>query len=226
MIRTTTAIDNGHIDYKSEVLRKTIHLCSLSIPIVYYFITRELALSILIPLAVLSLIIDLARHSHSSFSRLFYKLFGFLLRKHEKDSTKKNLNGATYVLISAVLVILLFPKVFAITAFAVLIIGDLSAALIGRRFGQTRFLYKSLEGTFAFFIFSSIVVLFTPKITGSLTEFLIGFIAVVIGAIVENVSFGWADDNLTIPMSIAVAMWILYALLLPGVALVLPNVPN
>ncbi|HOI28284.1 MAG TPA: dolichol kinase [Melioribacteraceae bacterium] len=220
------ATDRATIDYQSEVLRKAIHLCSLSIPVVYYFITRELALSILIPLALLSLVLDLSRYYFKPFSNIFYKIFGFMLRKHEKDEKRKNLNGATYVLISAVLVIAIFPKVFAVTGFAVLIIGDIAAALIGRKFGQTQFLLKSLEGTIAFFIFSIVVILFTPKIEGSITEFVIAVIAVGVGAVAENISTGWADDNLTIPVSIGITMWILYALLLPDLALVLPNVPN
>ena len=44
------------IPYKQEVVRKSIHLISLSIPIVYSFITQELALWILIPLSILSII--------------------------------------------------------------------------------------------------------------------------------------------------------------------------
>jgi dolichol kinase len=220
------ATDRATIDYQSEVLRKAIHLCSLSIPVVYYFITRELALSILIPLALLSLILDLSRYYIKPFSQIFYKFFGFMLRRHEKDENRKNLNGATYVLISAVIVIAFFPKIFAVTGFAVLIIGDIAAALIGRKFGQTQFLLKSLEGTIAFFVFSCVVILFTPKIEGNITEYIIAIIAVVVGAIAENISTGWADDNLTIPVSICVTMWILYALLLPDLSLVLTNVPN
>lgn len=220
------ASEHATIDYQSEVLRKSIHLCSLSIPVVYYFITKELALAILAPLAFLSIAIDLSRYYHKSLQKVFYKIFGFMLRKHELDEKKKNLNGATYVLISAVIVVALFPKVFVVTAFAVLIIGDIAAALIGRKFGQTQFLFKSLEGTLAFFVFSCIVILFTPKVEGSLIEFVIGFIAVGVGAIAENISQGWADDNLTIPIAIGITMWILYALLLPNMALVLPNVPN
>lgn len=221
-----TASDRATIDYQSEVLRKAIHLCSLSIPIVYYFITRELALSILIPLTVFSLVVDLSRHYSQSVNSIVEKFFGFMLRKHERDSKKKNLSGATYVLISAVLVIFLFPKIFAVTGFTVLIVGDIAAALIGRKFGKTKFLFKSLEGTLAFFIFSSVVVLFTPKINGNATEYIIAFISVAVGAIAENISGSWADDNLTIPISIGITMWILYALLLPGLTLVLPNVPN
>jgi dolichol kinase len=220
------ATDRATIDYQSEVLRKAIHLCSLSIPVVYYFITKELALSILIPLAIFSLITDLSRYYIKPISDLFYKLFGFLLRRHEMDEKKKNLNGATYVLISAVFVIMIFPKVFVVTSFAVLIIGDIAAALVGRKFGNTLFLVKSLEGTLAFFIFSCIVVLLAPKIEGHVLEFIIGILAVAVGAIAENISIGWADDNLTVPVSMCIVMWLLYSILLPHMPLVLANVPN
>jgi len=221
-----TSSDRATIDYKSEVLRKTIHLFSLSIPTVYYFITKELALSILVPLTVFSLIVDYGRYFHKPFGDYVYKFFGFMMRKHEIDQRKKNLSGATYVLLSAVLVIFLFPKVFVVTAFAVLIIGDMSAALIGRKFGKTKFLFKSLQGTLAFFFFSCIVIIFSPKITGSSTELLIGFFSVAVGAIAENLSGEWADDNFTIPVTICITMWILYIIFLPGLTLALPNVPN
>lgn len=221
-----TAIDKGFIDYKSEVLRKSIHLCSLSIPVVYYFITRELALSVLIPITLFSLIADIGRHRLPSFNKFFHSIFGFMLRQHELDSKKKNLSGASYVFISAVIVVLLFPKIFAVTGFTVLIVGDISAALFGRKFGKHKFLSKSLEGSLAFFVTSGVVILFAPKITGSIEEYIIGFVAVFVGMIVENVSYGWADDNLTIPVSVALTMWALYAIFLPQLSLVLPNVPN
>lgn len=218
--------DRGTIDYKNEIIRKGIHLVSLSIPTVYYFITKELALSILIPLTIFSLLIDYGRYYSPALSELVKKIFGFMMRKHEWDSKKKNLNGATYVLISAVFVIIVFPKVFVVTAFAVLIVGDIAAALIGRRFGRTKFLFKSLEGTVAFILFSTIVLIAAPKIEYNFTEYLIGFVAIIIGAIVENISGTWADDNFTIPVSVCTVMWILYALLLPQLSLVLHGVPN
>ena len=221
-----TANDRATIGYKSEVFRKLIHLFSLSIPTVYYFITKELALSILIPLTIFSLLIDYGRYYSKTLSDLVNKIFGFIMRKHEKDSKKKNLNGATYVLISAVVVIFIFPKVFVVTAFAVLIIGDSTAALIGRKYGKTKFLLKSLEGTLAFIFFSCFVVLLSPKIEGSLAEYLIGFVAVIVGGIAENISGEWADDNFMIPITVCITMWILYALFLSQLPLILPNVPN
>ncbi len=221
-----TALDKGSIDYKDELLRKGIHLCSLSIPVIYYFITRELALSILVPLVIFSLVADLSRYYFPSFGNFFYKVFGFLLRDHEKDQLKKNLNGATYVLIAAAITVLIFPKVIAVSAFAILIVSDISAALVGRRFGKVKFLSKSLEGTLAFFVSACIVIIFAPKVEGLALEYLIGFTAAFVGAIAENISFGYADDNLTIPLSVGITMWVLYSILLPGLNLVLTGVPN
>lgn len=221
-----TPIDNGTIHYRDELVRKLIHLFSLSIPIIYYFISRSDAILILSILTFVALILDLTRYLSPSVGKIFYKIFGFLLRKHELDTRKKNLNGATYVLISALICVILFPKILFITAFTILIISDSMAALIGRKFGRHKLLSKSLEGTLAFFISASIVVFITPKVNDLPMEYLIGIIAAAVGAIVENISFGFADDNLAIPISIGFTMWLLYMTLLPGLQIVLPILPD
>jgi dolichol kinase len=187
----------------------------LSIPSIYYFISRELALTILGILSLLALAIDLGRYRFTKFGELFYKIFGFLLRKHEKDKIKKNLNGATYVLLSAFLGVLILPKLIFINAFAILIISDSSAALIGRRYGKTPFLKKSLQGTLAFFISAIIVIVFAPKYDNLFGEYLIGILAAIVGSIVENISNDLVDDNLSIPLIIGFFMWGLYLIFFP-----------
>jgi dolichol kinase len=221
-----TPFDKGNINYRDEVVRKLIHLCSLSIPIIYYFIPKSTAIIILGILTLLAVVLDVSRHFFPVVGKLFNMIFGLILRKHEKDKKKKNLNGATYVFISALLGVIIFPKVLFLTAFPILIISDSTAALIGRKFGKHKFLAKSLEGTLAFFFSASIVVLFTPKLTGSINEYFIGILAAAIGAIVENISFGYADDNLSIPIAVGLSMWLFYILLFPGLSLILPNVPG
>ena len=221
-----THIDNGTIQYRDELVRKLIHLFSLSIPIIYYFIPTSTSITILFCFTIFALIVDGGRFISKSFAKIFYKLFSFLLRKHEMDKKKKNLTGATYVLLSALICGLIFPKVIFVTAFTILIISDSTAALIGRKFGKTRFLRKSLIGTLSFFISASIVVLFTPKVANFPLEYLIGFIAAFVGSIVENVSYGIADDNLTISLSVGLTMWGLYLILFPSLELILVNVPR
>lgn len=200
--------------YGAELARKTIHLFSLSIPIVYSLISKETALAILIPLTLLFTLTDLSRFRSDFIGQWYNRLFGWLMRPHERDGDRKRLNGATYVLLSACLGIALLPKVIFLTAFSILIVSDSLAAIVGRRFGRHPFLDKSAEGAAAFFFSAIIVVLVAPKISGVMTEYILGGIAAVVGTVVEAMNTG-LDDNLTIPFAIGVSMWILYALALP-----------
>ncbi len=202
------------IDYRAEVVRKGIHLASLSIPIIYALVSKELALQLLVPVTAAFLIVDLARYYFRPVAELFYKGFGWLLRRHEQDEVQKRLNGATYVLLSAVFCVVVFPKLITITAFSILIISDSTSALIGRRFGRRPFFRKSLEGAMAFFVSAVLVVFITPKAGAGPLEFLIGVISAAVGAVVESAST--IDDNISIPVSIGAVMWALYAVLLPG----------
>lgn len=209
---------NATIGYQHELVRKAIHLFSISIPTIYYFISKQLALFLLLPMTAAFVTVDLARYYIPSVSRWFYRWFGWLLRQHETDSATKRLNGASNVLISASLCVFLFPKIIAINAFAILIISDTTSALIGRRFGRHRFFSKSLEGSLAFFISAVVVVLVAPKISYTGSEYLIGILAAAIGTVVEALSIK-IDDNLSIPLGVGFALWGLYAWLLPTIDL-------
>ncbi len=209
-------LPNVEQSYAVELVRKTIHLCSLSIPIVYYFVSKSTALTLLLPLTFVFGMSDLARIYHPPTRRLYHKLFGWLLRRHERSEDERRLNGATYVLLSACIFMWILPKVVFITAFSILIISDTLAALIGRKFGRHRFLNKSLEGTAAFFLSGLVVVALTPKAAGTGDEYWIGAIAALIGALVESY-FTFADDNLLVPASVGGSLWLLYFLLLPTV---------
>ena len=206
----------GSQTYGAEVIRKGIHLFSLSIPIIYYFLSKETALTILFPLTVFFVANDLARLHVKPFGRFYERLFGSILRSHERNDRGRRLTGASYVLISATLCVWLFPKVIFLTAFAILIVSDSAAALVGRRLGRRPFLAKSLEGTTAFFVSALIVVGLAPKVTYSLAEYLIGAVAALLGAVVEAAPQA-VDDNLAIPLAIGTFLWLLYAMFLPGV---------
>jgi dolichol kinase len=201
-------------DYRIEVVRKAIHLVSLSIPITYYFVSKPVALALLIPMTVIFLSTDLARYYNRTIEDWYFKYFGFLLRKRENDKKNKTLNGATYVLISATLCVLVFPKIITITCFSILIISDIAAALIGRRFGKHKFISKSVEGSAAFFITAIIVIAVAPKVEYQLGEYLIGMIAAFIGTVTEALP-AEIDDNLSIPITVGTSLWLLYTIFLP-----------
>ncbi len=211
MPKVLASIDES---YRAEIFRKAIHLCSLLIPIFYFFLTKRNLLTILVPLTVFAIGIDIARYYSKPLQDVFLQTFGFLLRKHETDSTRKRLNGASYVFISATICVIAFPKLITISCFSVLIISDMTAALIGKRLGKHPFFSKSLEGSLAFLVSGFMVILLTPKVEYQLMEYAIGFIAVGIGMVVEALSIS-VDDNLSIPISVGGSMWILYILTLP-----------
>jgi dolichol kinase len=202
------------IDYKSEFIRKLIHLCSLSIPTIYYFISRELALELLAPMFLAFLVVDLARFYHEPTQAWFYRWFGWLLRRHESDSKSKRLTGATNILFSAIVCVIIFPKIITVNAFAILIISDITSALVGRRFGRHRFFQKSLEGATGFFVSATVVVLLAPKVEGLPMEYVIGIIAAAAGAVTESLSTT-VDDNISVPLAIGFVLWLLYTILLP-----------
>lgn len=201
-------------NFRSELIRKSIHLSSVVIPILYLLTPRNTALLISAALMTLALLVDLGRHYFPPFTSLFNTVFGRVLRRHESDPSAKRLNGGTYVLISATLSILIFPKLIAITAFIILIVSDLSAALIGRKFGKTPFLGKSLEGSLAFFISGFAVMAVTPKIDYAAGEYAIGVGALLVGTIMEALPVE-IDDNISVPLSVGLAMWGGYAIFYP-----------
>jgi dolichol kinase len=213
-------IDGANIEYRAEIARKGIHLTSLSIPIIYYFIERDLALMLLVPVTLSFLAVDLLRYYHRPTADLFYRIFRFMLRKHELDEKTKRLNGATNVLLAATLCVIIFPKLIVLTAFSILIVSDTFAALIGRKFGRRKFIHKSVEGSTAFFLFALIVVALTPKVEYAAGEYAIGAVAAIAGTLIEAVSWK-IDDNLSVPFSVGIVMWILYMIFYPSVNLFL-----
>ncbi len=202
------------IDYKNELARKAIHLASIMIPIIYFHITKELALMLLVPMFLGFFTVDLAKMFVKPVAELYYKHFGAMLRPHELDATQRNFNGATYVTLAAVLVVWLFPKMIAIAAFAILILADTAAALVGRKIGKIKIGAKTLEGSIAFFLFALLVVFVTPKLNSA-----VGFAIAISATITElyPIKLGnWnVDDNLSIPLVGATAGLICYLLFIP-----------
>jgi len=203
-----------NISFWQELLRKAIHLTSLSIPISYIFFTKEEILMVIVPIMILAIVSDLATKRVAFLRSLYLKAFGFMLRKHEIKTKKMLLNGASWVMISAVLTIFFFPKLIAIVGLSILFISDMVAAIIGRKYGKRRFLglkKKSWAGTVAFFA-SAMLVVIAYGIIFNVPYFyyFIGLFACIAAAVGEAISkkILRTDDNLTIPISFGVIMWV------------------
>ena len=199
------------LELRYEVARKAIHLSSLSIPVIYWFISRELALLLLLPLFSGFFLIDLLKNFFTPVSIWYHKTFDSMLRTHELTQAKNHLNGATYIVMAALLLVLFFPKIIAVAAFSLVAVSDTLAAIIGKSFGKHRFGQKSVEGSAAFFLSALIVVSIVPGL-----NLFIGVIMAITATLTEafmvRVGAFKIDDNLSIPLSSAIVGTLLLSL--------------
>ena len=157
-------------------------------------------LSIMVPVAIAMVIIDISRLKQWRLWKLFEPMINSMAREHE---LKGDFTGATYILVTSCIVIALFDKPIAMAALAFIMVGDAAAALIGRKFGKHKFGNKSLEGSLAFFITALVVVFVIPGLPYS-----IGIVGALFGAITEAVSTK-IDDNASVPLVSGLLMQLL-----------------
>jgi len=200
----------SEISYFAEIKTQTYTSCSLNIPIWYIFLDKTTTLYLILSITFSTGLLDISRKKIPFVSNLWDYFFGDIMRKHEKKKKKFRLNGASWLTISASLTILIFPKIIAVVALTILIISDISSALIGKKLGRTPFFKKSLEGSTAFFVSASLVVLTYYFIYSPGIAFLyIGIVASLVSAFFEAISKNVKiDDNLLAPISFSIVMWL------------------
>ena len=177
----------------STLKRKSWHFLGLIIPFSYYYAGKEPLVMVLFFLALLSLLIDIIRLKNSRVNQVFIRLFGFMLKKEEKNF----LNGTTFFLTGALAAIWFFSQKAAIFAILVLAVCDPLASIVGKSLGRIRIGTKTLEGSLTFFLTALLLsYLFFDGITWSIVG------GAMIAAFVEWVPIV-VDDNLKIPVSVA-----------------------
>ncbi len=201
--------DTGQISFLSEILRKATHTGALIIPVGYYFldISKPQMLILMGVALILVLSADISRLRNWSFWTEFaQKYLSSMVRKHE---SKGDFTGATYILISIILTVALFPKPIAVTALIYIMVGDTWAALIGRRYGKHKIINnKTIEGSAAFLISTLIVAIFAPGLT---------LFVAVFGSVVATVTEAMPlkiDDNLTVPLISGLSMMLCQKILM------------
>ena len=147
--------------------------------------------------------IDVFRARIPSIEKAVQGIFGKLMRPEEQSvDSKIRFNGATVILVSFSLLILLFPRAVAVAAFGIFVVGDAFAALIGRAFGQTRWFRssKTLEGSIAFILAGLPAFILFPELHPM--QLVVG---ILMGAFTEaTASNNW--DNLLVPLVVATSM--------------------
>jgi dolichol kinase len=188
-----------------ELVRKSVHIAvSLNAVAIAWLAPDWIARVLFCSAAIVALTVDTLRLRSQTFRALFMSIFAPLLRSHETN----RITGATTLAVGVAIVVLLFPKNFAIAGLLYAGLGDAAGALVGRSFGRHRFRSgKSLEGSIAFFCVTFLAGWAIPGI-GALPAFAAAAIVTPIEA--APMRF---DDNLVLPIFGASAMWIAVMLL-------------
>ena len=189
------------VDFKHEVLRKLIHLSSFWIVALIWWFPKIWSILILgfVTIFVLVAEYETYKQSDSICAHIYKALFGRILRDNEKEESF-HYSGAPYVLIAALILVIIFPKIVAMFALSILLISDTMAALIGRRFGRHRLVgHKTWEGTLAF-LDSGFFVTFLFVLFGNMS-FQICIVSVFFGCLGDLFNEKLhVDDNLSIPL--------------------------
>ncbi len=204
---------------KNEVYRKFIHLFAIIIPVLYYFVIKNqiIAMAILLPFAVGSIVWDSARIDNPKYRHKFLKLFG----AHLRDSEVSGLTGGSYLLTSSVVTIAVFTKEIAFLAISYLVVGDTFAAFFGLSLGKRKFKNsnKSFEGFIGAFVSCVVFGLisyfwFVKRVFAyNSAHPELAVVMIIVGALVASVvesSNLRINDNISIPILSGLAMTIIY----------------
>ncbi len=188
-----------------EIGRKLVHLLALLIPILYYFLPKDLSIMLLLITMAIFLGIDFLRLHLTPFKAIFIILFGSLLRRREFTS----LTGGSYLMIAASIAIFIFEeRAIFMAAIAFLAIGDTVAALFGLSHGRIKtFGRKTLEGTLACFLSCLLIVYLLNQIPDLSLPFSVGLWGAIVATLVEAVPIE-VNDNVVIPIASGMAMQI------------------
>jgi len=194
----------------SEIERKAFHLCGLLVPLIYQVLLsrgwnqsecRKIVWAITIP----GMSTDWMR-VNVPFVKRNWPLKGILREREEHQ-----LCGGSYFSLGCTLAIQFFPPVIAMTSIVFLVMGDMSAALVGRSFGGTWCSTKigpdgkkSVEGSTAMFL---VCMVFGCSIFSQvhLREYAV-CIAALVATLAELYEPFGLNDNVTIPVLSGVAL--------------------
>ncbi len=175
-------------DLINELKRKTVHLTSIMIVLFYYYLGKQVILSLLTLFLILFLELEYFRIEWGKKLPIVHSLF----RIKEAD----RLGGHVFLGIGCIIAISVFPKEIASAAILMTTFGDASAAIFGKAFGRTwipGLKNRAIEGCAAEFVADIIIGwIFLPNWAAVLV---MAGTATVVETLTNKM-----DDNLLIPL--------------------------
>lgn len=193
-----------------ELKRQIIHAMGIFSIVVIYYLGKQLSILLLSLFVIFWISWSQYRVNKKRIKFSRWKIIKMIDEKAEKfvegyeRKTERRalpLKGAIFFYLGALLVVIIFPTNIAMASIAVLALGDSLSTLVGRKFGKHKAPlneHKTIQGSLAFFTIAFIVLLF-------FTNPLRALITAVLGMFVEMLPL---EDNLTVPLSVGILLWI------------------
>jgi len=185
-----------------------VHFLSVFLLLIYFitlnFFNKQIALLFLVFILIVFLIIEYLRIEIIREIPILNIVWKYMRREKESD----RLGGDIFLLIGAILVLAVFDFRIAIAAILMTIFGDLSAALVGKKFGKHFFMKeRAWEGTLAEFfvnVFIGLLIFFWGfwsnfNIFYNYELWAVILVMALTATIVETLIYK-IDDNLAIPV--------------------------
>jgi dolichol kinase len=183
----------------AEAKRKALHFSSSWVPLVYYIIPEQAGKAALLAAAAVFLTVDVLRLRERRIGNLFHRLFGEIVREHERNT----LLGSTSLVISALLTAYCFEKSIVVASLLFLTVGDTTAALVGKTYGKTSIFGKTFEGSLSCFLACSLIAVVVPGIPPT-----VGVAGALVATLFELLPIP-LDDNFRIPLAAGFMMQLL-----------------
>lgn len=207
-------IEAQELRQKSDIhlSRKLFHAIGATImAVIYNYASPAVCWVIILSILAIALPLEIFRLRRPELNKLTLRLFGPLMRKHERTA----ISGATYLFIGAAVLLALFDRHIVTLSLLFLAWGDPIASFFGIRYGKDKILgNKTLQGTIAAFVVCTLISTFYYYYNNIMTERLIivAPLSGLIGAAAELIPLGKIDDNFTILVVAATLLWVLFKL--------------
>ncbi len=193
------------------VHRKLFHIGTiLPFAILIFFIDDQIPRSFFIwigaALFIIFALFEYYRFKERKIQEMLMKNFSSLFKEKEKE----NITALIFGPVALIILVLFFSKFAVVSAVWVGCISDSVAAIVGTKYGTKKnHLGKTWEGTAGYFVSAFILLILLNILLSSPISwfFLLG--VALLAALVERVT-SILDDNLVVPVVVAIAIELLY----------------
>lgn len=212
MIEVKGNNEDNHLKKRSDLhlARKIWHMSGVSmIAGLYSYMPEKYALLALVIAWVLFVPMDFIRLRVPAFNDVLVHFFKPIMREYEL----KGLAGTSYLLTGVTLVAALFPREIVTLTLLFLAFADPIASFFGIKFGKDKILgNKSLQGTLAAFVVCGTLTYGYLSYKGLMLDriFMMTLLGGLIGALAELIPIWDLDDNLSLPVVSATALYFLF----------------